>query len=95
MGTFTKREEVQTVQVYQIRLRQLREDHDKTQQQIADYLGIKQTVYSRYETGKNDMKPFQIIELCKYYHVSADYLFGLPADLPYGHSKTKKKGTNT
>ena len=80
------------MQVYQIRLRQLREDHDKTQKEIATYLGIEQTVYSRYETGKNDMKPFQIIELCKYYNVSADYVFGLPENLPYGHSKTKKAG---
>lgn len=79
------------MQVYQIRLRQLREDHDKTQKQIAEFLGIEQTVYSRYETGKNDMKPFQIIELCKYYKVSADYLFGLPEGLPYGHSKTRKR----
>ena len=77
------------MQTYQIRLRQLREDHDKTQSEIAQVLGIKQTVYSRYETGKNDMKPNQIIELCKYYNVSADYVFGLPKGLPYGISKTK------
>lgn len=78
------------MQVYQIRLRQLREDHDKTQKEIAAYLGIEQTVYSRYETGKNDMKPFQIIALCEYYKVSADYVLGLPDGLPYGHSKTKR-----
>lgn len=78
------------MQTYQIRLRQLREDHDKTQAQIAAYLGINQTVYSRYETGKNDMKPFHIIALCDYYKVSADFLLGLPEGLPYGHSKTRK-----
>ena len=78
------------MQTYQIRLRQLREDHDKTQKEIAAYLGINQTVYSRYETGRNDMKPFQIIALCEYYQVSADYLLGLPKDLPYGFSKTNK-----
>lgn len=77
------------MQQYQIRLRQLREDHDKTQTEIAAFLGIEQTVYSRYETGKNDMKPFQIIALCEYYHVSADYVLGLPKGLPYGLSKTK------
>lgn len=77
------------MQTYQMRLRQLREDHDKTQNEIAEYLGIKQTVYSRYETGKNDMKPNQIIALCKYYSVSADYILGLPEHLPYGLSKTK------
>lgn len=79
------------LQTYQIKLRQLREDCDKTQAEIAEYLGINQTVYSRYETGRNDMKPNHIVALCKYYHVSADYLFGLPAGLPYGHSKTRNK----
>ena len=79
------------MQVYQIRLRQLREDHDLSQAEVADKLGIRQNVYSRYETGKNDMKPFQIIELCKLYNVSADYIFGLPEGLPYGHSKTRKR----
>ena len=77
------------MQTYQIKLKQLREDHDKTQKEIAEYLGIHQTVYSRYETGKNDMKPFQIIALCSYYRVSADYVLGLPKGLPYGLSKTK------
>lgn len=78
------------MQTYQIRLRQLREDHDKTQTEIAEYLGINQTVYSRYETGKNDMKPFQLIALCEYYKVSADYILGLPEGRPYGLSKTRK-----
>lgn len=77
------------MQTYQIRLRQLREDHDKTQREIAEYLGINQTVYSRYETGRNDMKPAQIIALCEYYKVSADYVLGLPEGRPYGLSKTK------
>lgn len=77
------------MQTYQIRLRQLREDHDLTQAEIAEVLGINQTVYSRYETGKNDMKPFQIIALCDYYKVSADYVLGLPNGRPYGFSKTK------
>lgn len=77
------------MQIYQIRLRELREDNDKTQKEIAQYLGIEQTVYSRYETGKNDMKPFQIIALCEYYKVSSDYLLGLPEGRPYGLSKTK------
>ena len=77
------------MQVYQTKLRQLREDHDKTQKEIAEYLGINQTVYSRYETGRNDMKPFQIIALCNYYRVSADYVLGLPEGRPYGLSKTR------
>ena len=40
------------MQTYQTRIRQLHEDHDKTQAEIAQYLGIQQTVYSRYETAK-------------------------------------------
>ena len=77
------------MQTYPIRLRQLREDHDLTQTEVAAYLGINQTVYSRYETGKNDMKPFQIVALCDFYKVSADYVLGLPSGRPYGFSKTK------
>ena len=77
------------MKTYQLKLRQLREDHDMTQKEIADYLGIEQTVYSRYETGKNDMKISHIIALCDYYHVSSDYVLGLPKGLPYGLSKTK------
>lgn len=78
------------MQTYQIKLRQLREDHDLTQTDVARYLGINQTVYSRYETGRNDMKPFQIVALCNLYQVSADYVLGLPAGRPYGFSKTRK-----
>ena len=80
------------MQVYQIRIRQLREDHDMNQSQVAEKLGIRQNVYSRYETGKNDMKPYHLIELCKLFNVSADYILGLPEGLPYGHSKTRKRG---
>ena len=71
------------MQVYQIRLKELRTDKDVSQETVANYLGIKQTVYSRYETGKNDMKPEQIIKLCKFYGVSADYLLGLPKNLKW------------
>lgn len=80
------------MQVYQIRIRQLREDSDMNQTQVAEKLQIRQNVYSRYETGKNDMKPFQIIQLCKLYNVSADYLLGLPEGMPYGKSLTRRRG---
>ncbi len=59
------------------RLRNLREDHDLTQQQIADYLGTSQTMYARYERGANELPIRHLIALCKYYHVSADDLLGL------------------
>lgn len=59
------------------RMRDLREDHDKTQQEVAGYLGTTQQVYSRYEKGINEIPVRHIIALCKYYGVSADYLLGL------------------
>ena len=59
------------------RIRDLREDHDKTQQNIADVLGISQTMYARYERGANEMPIRHLLALCKYYRVSADYILGL------------------
>ena len=62
---------------YQRRLRDLREDHDKTQQQIADILGTSQTMYARYERGANELPIHHLIKLCELYHVSSDYFLGL------------------
>ena len=62
---------------YQRRLRDLREDHDKTQQQIADILGTSQTMYARYERGANELPIHHLITLSKYYGVSTAYLLGL------------------
>lgn len=62
---------------YMKRLRDLREDNDKTQQQIADYLKTSQTMYARYERGASELPIHHLIALCKYYHVSADYLLNL------------------
>ena len=73
---------------YISRIRNLREDHDKSQQEVADYLGTSQTMYARYERGANEMPVRHIIALCKYYHVSADYILGL-SDIkqPINHTK--------
>ena len=65
------------MQAYIKKIRDLREDHDKTQQEIADYLGTSQTMYARYERGANELPIRHLIMLCKYYGVSADYLLGL------------------
>ena len=62
---------------YTKRLRDLREDNDKTQQQIADILGTSQTMYARYERGANELPIHHLITLCKYYGVSADFMLGL------------------
>ena len=61
---------------YTKRLRDLREDHDKTQQQIADILGTSQTMYARYERGANELPIRHLLTLCNYYGVSADYILG-------------------
>ena len=61
---------------YIIRIRNLREDADKTQQEIAEYLGTSQTMYARYERGANEMPIRHLIKLSDYYQVSLDYLCG-------------------
>ena len=65
------------MELYTERIRGLREDHDKTQAEIAQYLHTTQQVYSRYEKGVNEMPIRHLISLCQYYHVSADYILGL------------------
>ena len=63
--------------IYVKRIRDLREDHDKTQQEIAEVLGTSQTMYARYERGANQLPLHHLVTLCKYYGVSADYVLGL------------------
>ena len=63
--------------VYIKRIRDLREDHDKTQQEIADIIGTSQTMYARYERGANELPIHHLLTLCKYYGVTADYFLGL------------------
>ena len=62
---------------YYPRLKDLREDHDLSQQQIADYLGMKQPQYSRYERGLRDLPTDVLIRLAKLYKTSTDYILGL------------------
>lgn len=59
------------------RIRDLREDNDKTQEEIAYVLGTSQTMYARYERGANELPVHHLITLCDYYNVSADYILGL------------------
>ena len=63
------------------RMRDLREDRDKTQQEIARVLGTSQTMYARYERGANELPIRHLITLCRYYGVSADYLLGLKDEM--------------
>ncbi len=58
-------------------MRDLREDRDLTQQQVANILGTSQTMYARYERGANELPIHHLLLLCDFYNVSADYLLGL------------------
>lgn len=60
-----------------IRIRNLREDSDCTQAQIAKILNCSQQVYSNYELGQRDIPTDILIKLSEYYNVSTDYLLGL------------------
>ncbi|WP_074792244.1 helix-turn-helix domain-containing protein [Pseudobutyrivibrio ruminis] len=62
---------------YTKRIRDLREDSDYTQEYVASVLGISQTMYARYERGANELPIRHLIELCKLYKISADYILGL------------------
>ncbi|MGN1111843.1 MAG: helix-turn-helix domain-containing protein [Acutalibacteraceae bacterium] len=59
------------------RIKELREDNDLTQQEVAKYLGMKQPQYFRYEKGTRDIPSDVLIALTKLYNVSADYILGL------------------
>ena len=69
-----------------MRIRDLREDNDLTQQQVAEFLHIKQNTYSQYETGTRQLPVETLIRLAEFYNVSADYILGL--------SDTKKPPKN-
>ena len=60
------------------KLRDLREDNDLTQREVAEILGTSQTMYARYERGASELPLRHFTRLCQYYRVSADYLLDLP-----------------
>lgn len=64
-------------------IRNLREDHDKKQQELADYLNIKQTTYSKYELGKINIPIEVFIKLADYYGVTIDYIVGRNDETKY------------
>lgn len=76
---------------YTRKIRDLREDHDMTQAQVAIILNTTKNQIGKYERGEQDMNIKHLLTLCKFYNVSADYILGLPEGMPYGHSKTRKK----
>ena len=72
------------------RLRDLREDKEMTQEEVATILGIQQTVYSRYERGFQTIPLERLIKLADLYGTSVDYLIGRTNNPePYGKKRTK------
>ena len=59
------------------RIRDLREDHDLTQKQLAKMLNCSQQVYSNYELGQRDIPTDTLISLALFYNVTTDYILGL------------------
>lgn len=57
-------------------IRDLREDNDLTQSQVAEYLGTIQTMYARYEREASELPVRHLLKLCELYGVSADYILG-------------------
>ena len=74
--------------MFHLRLRDLREDNDLTQKEVAAYLGIDQRTYSNYETEKRSMPMEQYRRLAIFYKTSVDYLVGLTdSNEPYPRTK--------
>ena len=59
------------------RIRELREDNDLLQKDLAEYLKCSQVAYSRYELGQRDLPTEILIAIAKYYHTTTDYILGL------------------
>ena len=74
-----------------MRIRDLREDHNLTQQQVADYLKIRQNTYSQYETGSRQIPVEVYIALAALYKTSIDYLLGVTdCKEPYPRAKNRQ-----
>ena len=75
--------------MYYRRLRDLREDHDLKQKEVAQLLDIDQRVYSNYETGKQTLPVRYLVQLADYYGTSTDYILGR-TDNPVPYEKRRK-----
>lgn len=72
--------------MYFQRIRDLREDCDLTQREVAEFLGIQQTVYSRYERGYQTIPVEHLLKLADFYHVSTDYMLGRTNNKTINHA---------
>ncbi len=71
-----------------MRLKDIREDRDITQKEIADFLHIKQNTYSQYENGQRGLPIETLYQLALYFDTSADYILGLTDETkPYKRAK--------
>lgn len=66
-----------------MKLKELREDRDLKQRDIAEILNCKQNTYQQYESGKRQIPLEALVKLCLYYGISADYILDLPKNLEY------------
>ena len=74
---------------YRTRIRDVREDQDYTQAQIGQVLNKSQQGYNHIEAGRAELKIEDLIRLCKFYNLSADYLIGL-IDTPLSYQRQAK-----
>ena len=73
-----------------MRLRDLREDHDLTQSELANYLHLRQSTYSQYENGQRQIPLEALIVLARFYKVSVDYILELTDETkPYPPGKKR------
>ena len=77
-----------------MRLKDIREDNDKKQSEIATILQTDQSYYSKYELGKHPLPIEHLRTLCLYYNVSADYLLGLTDEDPIYSQRRQKNNLN-
>lgn len=75
------------------RIKELREDSDKTQAEIAKLIKVGQSYYSKQERNEKPFQVEQIAILCEFYGVSADYVLGLPEGLAWPRPGRKEKST--
>lgn len=74
-----------------MQLRDLREDNDLTQRDLANYLHIKQNTYSQYETGRRQIPVDMLVQLADFYDTSVDYILQLTNESkPYPRNKSKR-----
>lgn len=77
--------------VIKMRLKEIREDRDITQKQVAEYLNIKQNTYSQYENGQRGLPIDILIKLATFFHTSCDYILSLTdEEKPYKKANRPK-----